>query len=164
MSRSRKRILLTGEPHERRHPLEDGGVKITTFVPLQFKKRGIKKVVVGPAGVDAPVVVNSSAVITPSHDLPLLKALGRGCYWQHLLDTGAVTDAAAIAKREGIHRATVNDLLRLALLAPDIAQAALEGTLPRTVSLEGLLRGTFPLDWGLQREVIARMGRRAEPR
>jgi hypothetical protein len=63
-----------------------------------------------------------------------------------------------IAKREGIHRATVNDLLRLALLAPDIAQAALEGTLPRTLSLEGLLRGTFPLDWGLQREVIAGMG------
>jgi len=158
MNQSRNKILLTGQPHERRHPLENGKVKITTFVPLQFKKRGIRKVVVGPAGVDAPVVVNSSMVITPSNDLPLLKALGRGCYWQHQLDTGAVTDAADIAKRESIHRTTVNDLLRLALLAPDIVQAALEGTLPRTVSLERLLRGTFPLDWGLQRAVIAGMG------
>jgi len=33
-----------------RHPLQDGGLKITTFVPLQFKKRGIQKVVVGPVG------------------------------------------------------------------------------------------------------------------
>ena len=158
MNHSKKRILLTGPPHERRHPLENGGVKITTFVPLQFKRRGIKKVVVGPIGVDSPVVVNSSSVITPNHDLPLLKALGRGCYWQHQLDTGAVTDAAEIAKREGIHRTTVNDFLRLALLAPDIAKAALEGTLPRTVSLEGVLRSSFLRDWGLQREAIADMG------
>ncbi|MCX7140518.1 MAG: hypothetical protein NT123_05325 [Proteobacteria bacterium] len=158
MNQLGKRILLTGQPHERRHPLENGGVKITTFVPLQFKKRGIRKVVVGPAGVDVPVVVNSSAVITPDTDLPLLKALGRGCYWQHQLDTGAVTNAAEIAKREGIHRTTVNQFLRLALLAPDIAQAALKGTLPRTISLERLLCSAIPLDWGKQREIIAALG------
>ena len=158
MKQSRNRILLTGQPHERLHPLENGGVKITTFVPLQFKRRGIKKVVVGPAGVGTPVVINSSAAITPSNDLPLLKALGRGHFWQHRLDTGAVADSAEIARQEGIHRATVNDLLRLALLAPDIAQAALEGTLPRTVSLESLLRSPFPLDWDMQREMIAALG------
>ena len=86
MNRTSKKLLPTGQPHERRHPLEDGGVKITTFVPLQFKKRGIKKVVVGPVGVEDPVVVSMSAVaITPSQDPTLLKALARGVYWQHLL-------------------------------------------------------------------------------
>lgn len=72
--------------------LEDGGVKITTFVPLLFKKRGMKKVVVGP------VVVRAAAVaIPPSPDPTLLKALARGYYWQYLLDTGAAGDAAEIA-------------------------------------------------------------------
>ena len=60
-----------------------------------------------------------SVIIAPGQDLPLLKALGRGHFWQHLLDTGAATDATEIAERERIHRATVNELLRLALLAPD---------------------------------------------
>jgi hypothetical protein len=38
-------------------------------------------------------------------------------------------DATEIAKREGVHRATVNELLRLALLAPSIIEAALAGRL-----------------------------------
>lgn len=160
MNRTSKKLILAGRPHERRHPLENGGVKITTFVPLQFKKRGIKKVVVGPQGVDDPVTVNSlTPAITPTLDPCLLKALGRGCFWQHLLDTGAVADTAEIAEREGLHRVTINDGLRLALMAPDIVQAAFDGKLPRTVSLETLQRATIPLDWGKQRELIAALGR-----
>lgn len=159
MNRTRKKLIADGRPHERRHPLADGGVRITTFVPLRFKKRGVKKVIVAPDGMDTPVMFNTPASpVNPSHDLPLLKAIGRGHYWQHLLDTGAVADTAEIAEREQIHRATVNEVLRLALLAPDIAEAALGGTLPRTISLESLLRTTFPLDWCKQREMIAGLG------
>ena len=84
--------------------------------------------------------------------MALLKALGRGHCWQHLLDTGVVAD---MAEREGISRATVSEAIRMALLSPDITQAAFEGTLPRTMSLERLLRNPFPLDWGRQREMIA---------
>lgn len=152
-------MLVTGQPHERRHPLEDGGVKITTFVPLKFKKRGVRKVVVGPDGVEAPVMLNASVPAIPaSPDATLLKALGRGHFWQHLLDSGTVADTGEIAAKEGIHRATVSEVLRLALLDPDIVQAAFEGKLPRTMSLESLLRTTFPLDWGKQRDMIAALG------
>jgi hypothetical protein len=159
MNRSCKKLIPTGQPHARRHPLEDGGVKITTFVPLQFKKRGIKKVVVGPAGVEAPVMINATVpAISPVLDSPLLKTLGRGYYWQHLLDIGAAIDAAEIAKREGLHRVTVSDALRFALLAPSIVQAALEGTLPRTMSLEILQRRTIPLDWEVQRGMVEEIG------
>lgn len=157
MNPTHKKLIPTGQPHERRHPLEVGGVKITTFIPLRFKKRGFKKVVVGPVGVDDPVVGNAPAPATsPNQDPTLLKALGRGYYWQHLLDTGAAGDAAEIAEREGLHRVTVNDALRFALLAPSIVQAALEGTLPRTMSLETLQRCTLPLDWETQWRVIVR--------
>ena len=110
---------------------------------------------VAPDGVADPVV--NSSLITPSQDMALLKALGRGHYWQHLLDTGAVADTAEIAKREGISRATVSEVIRMALLSPDITQAAFEGTLPRMMSLERLLRNPFPLDWGKQRVMIARL-------
>ena len=40
MNRTRARIQVAGTAHPRRHPLEEGGVRITTFVPLRFKKRG----------------------------------------------------------------------------------------------------------------------------
>ncbi len=158
MNRSSKELVGDGKPHERRHPLEGGGVRITTFVPFHFKKRGIKKVIVAPEGVSQPIAVTDTPVLTPEQDRPLLKALGRGIYWQQLIDNGTVASGTEIAERECIHRSTVNDLLRLALLAPDIIQAAYEGRLPRAVSLEAILRAKVPLDWNEQRRLIASLG------
>lgn len=159
MNRTRKKVIPAGQPFDRRHPLDAGEVRITTFVPLTFKKRGIQKVVVGPLGVDEPVKIGDrDSTTSPNLDRPLLAALGRGFYWQHLLDTGAVADTAEIAAREGLHRVTVNDAQRFALLAPDILAAALDGRLPRTFSLETLQRQTTPLDWSLQRQLIAELG------
>ena len=127
MNRSNKKLVPAGEPHERRHPLAGGGVKITTSVPLRFKKRGIRKVLVAPEGVGSPV----SWCTAPG---------GR-----HTRDR----------RREGIIRSAVSHVQRLALLAPDIAEAAVAGRLPPTVSLESLLWATLPLDWGEQREMVA---------
>ena len=158
MNRSSKKLVGDGKPHERRHPLEGGGVRITTFVPFHFKKRGIKKVIVAPEGVSQPIAVTDTPVLTPEQDRPLLKALGRGIFWQQLIDNGTVASGTEIAERECIHRSTVNDLLRLALLAPDIVQAAYEGRLPRAVSLEAILRAKVPLDWNEQRRLIASLG------
>lgn len=155
MNTSTKKLLPAGQPHERRHPLEDGGVRITTFVPLQFRKRGIKKVVVAPAGVEDPVKVQAAEVaLQPSQDPTLLRVLARGFYWQQLLDTRVVEDAADIAEREGLHRVTVNDGLRYALLAPDIVRSALDGSLPRTMSLEILQRHSLSINWNEQREMV----------
>lgn len=158
MNRSSKKLVGDGKPHERRHPLEGGGVRITTFVPFHFKKRGIKKVIVAPEGVSQPIAVTDTPVLTPEQDRPLLKALGRGIYWQQLIDNGTVASGTEIAERECIHRSTVNDLLRLALLAPDIVQAAYEGRLSRAVSLEAILRAKVPLDWNEQRRLISSLG------
>ena len=158
MNRYSKKLVGDGKPHERRHPLEGGGVRITTFVPFHFKKRGIKKVIVAPEGVSQPVAITETPLLTPEQDRPLLKAMGRGIYWQQLIDNGTVSCAIEIAEREGIHRSTVSDLLRLSLLAPDIIQAAYEGRLPRAVSLEAILRAKVPLDWNEQRRMIASLG------
>lgn len=159
MNRTKTRIQVAGTPHQRRHPLEEGGVRITTFVPLRFKKRGLRRVVVGPDGIAEPVSLTTSSLAIPRcHDPALIKALGRGHYWQQLLDTGTVADTAQIAAREGLHKVTVNDAVRFALLAPDIVQAALEGRSPRSLSLEALQRETIALDWARQRRWVKSFG------
>lgn len=155
MNRTRKAVIQEGQPHERRHPLESGGVQISTFVPLRFKKRGNRKVVVAPAGVQQAVTVETPTQAIPaSVDATLLKTIARGFYWQHLLDIGVAADAIEIAEREGLHRVTVNDGLRFALLAPNIVERALEGVLPRTITLETLQRCKLPLDWEIQWRAI----------
>ncbi|MDP2751124.1 MAG: hypothetical protein Q8O31_00740 [Rhodocyclaceae bacterium] len=157
MNRTGKKITIAGQPRERLHPLQDGTIKMTTFVPLQFSKRGGKKVVVGLAGVDQPVSIHAPMpAISPCQDVSLLKTLGRCYYWQHLLDSGAMADSKEIAVKEGLNKITVNETLRLAFLAPDIAQAVLEGTLVRTASRFLFLRGSLPLDWEEQRKKVAR--------
>jgi hypothetical protein len=53
----------------------------------------------------------------------------RAFYWQHLLDDGVVASGTDIAKREGLHPSTVNELLRLTLLEPALVptQSAADG-------------------------------------
>lgn len=144
----RRRLIVSGEAYQRRHPLEDDVVKGSTFVPVTFRHRGQRKVAIAPPGVDCAVTMATKApALPPTHDPTLLKALGKGFYWQHLLDSGKVADTTEIAKREGLHRATVNELLRLALLAPKIIEAAMAGRLPQTVTLEMLLKAALPRGW-----------------
>lgn len=155
MNRSARKWLANGQPHERRHPLEGGGTRLTTFVPLQFRKRGIQKVIVPPPGVVDPVIVEAIEVaVPPCPDPTLLRALARGLYWQDLLDRGVLKDASEISEREGLHRVTVNFGLRLALLAPDLMEAALRGNLPQTVTLERLQRVTLPAEWEKQQVTL----------
>ncbi len=159
MNRSSKKLIPTGQPHARRHPMEDGGVRITTFVPLQFKKRGIKKVVVGPAGVEEPVTINAAAVaIPPVQDQTLLKAVALAHYWDKQIDEGVVSDANDIAQRERMEITRVREVLRLVILYPQITLAILEGRQPRTLSLESLVRNSLPLDWEGQRRMVAEIG------
>jgi hypothetical protein len=50
-------------------------------------------------------------------------------------------DAAEIAQRHELSDARVRRLLRLAYLAPDIAEAIVEGRQPRILTVKLLLRG-----------------------
>ena len=93
--------------------------------------------------------------VTTAIDQPLLVALTRAFYWQQLLDDGVVASGSEIAKREGLHHSTVNELLRLTLLEPAIIQAILAGQQPRCMSLLWFQRNPLPTDWVAQRAVVA---------
>jgi hypothetical protein len=75
--------------------------------------------------------------------------------WQQLLDDGVLGSGNEIAKREGLHHSTVNELLRLTLLEPAIIQTILAGKQPRCMSLLWFQHNPLPRDWTAQREVIA---------
>lgn len=130
----------------------DGGqVKLSTFIPLKIRKRGASKVVVRPDGA-----VELPGKVATQIDQPLLVALTRAFYWQHLLDEGVVASGSEIAQREGLHHSTVNELLRLTLLEPAIIQAILAGKQPRCMSLLWFQRNPLPTDWAAQRQILAR--------
>lgn len=46
-----------------------------------------------------------------------------------------MASGSEIARREGLHPTTVNELLRPSLLSPAVVQALLAGKQPRTLSL-----------------------------
>lgn len=128
--------------------MDGGAMKLSTFIPLKIKKRGVRKVVIRPDGESSRHASRSQ------HDNPLLVALARAFYWQQLLDEGVAASGADIAQREGLHHSTVNELLRLTLLEPAIIQAILVGKQPRCMSLIWFQRNPLPLDWIEQRRVV----------
>ncbi|MGC5859744.1 hypothetical protein SNK21_25380, partial [Ralstonia pseudosolanacearum] len=79
----------------------------------------------------------------------------RAFYWQQLLDDGVVGSGSEIAKREGLHHSTVNEMLRLTLLEPAIVRVIVAGLQPRCMSLLWFQHNPLPADWVAQREVVA---------
>lgn len=98
--------------------------------------------------------VEAPGKVATQHDHPLLVALTRAFYWQQLLDDGVVGSGSEIARREGLHHSTVNELLRLTLLEPAIIQTMVAGHQPRIMSLLWFQRNPLPGDWVAQREVV----------
>ena len=60
----------------------------------------------------------------------IIEALTRAREWRWLIDTGAVKNAAALARQHGVTRARVSQLLSLLRLAPEILEYidGLDGT------------------------------------
>ncbi len=123
---------------------------LSTFVPVRFKRHGVKKVVIHAAPTEADASPPKAA--PPRADPHVVKAIALGMYWQKLLHEQKVTSAEEIARAEGVDKARVNKLMRLAQLAPDVVSAIVEGRLP--VSLLRLTRGELPFDWQEQRRVL----------
>ncbi|MBK9624962.1 MAG: hypothetical protein IPO38_10560 [Rhodocyclaceae bacterium] len=132
------RIIQTGAAVQR------PGAKLTTFIPVRIKRRGGRKVVVPAAASDK----------MPEHDAPILTALARAFHWQRLIDEGVVKSGSDIARQEGLHQTTVNELLRLALLSPAVVRSILDGRQPRTLSINWLKNNLLPPDWDVQHAIF----------
>jgi hypothetical protein len=121
--------------------LSPDGTTITVFVPMMWRRRGGRKVILAPPGSHcwAP---------PPRIDGALVKALARAHRWQRLLESGAYGTLAELADAERISRSYVCRVLRLTLLAPDIVERILDGR--PTAGLVHFLK-PFPVEWEKQR-------------
>ena len=135
------RIIQTGAAT---HQCGRQGAKLTTFIPVRIKRHGGRKVVIPSAAGDK----------VPEHDAPILTALSKAFHWQRLIDEGIVSSGSDIARREGLHQTTVNELLRLTLLSPTLVRSILDGHQPKTLSLLWLKNNLPPSDWDDQHRLF----------
>lgn len=126
--------------------LYDAGA-ITVTVPMTFKKRGGRKLVIAPNGADAWTLPRARI------DNTMVKALARAHRWNKLLDTGRYATVKDLAEAERINPSYIARILRLTLLAPDIVEAILDGRQPAGLQLDALL-APFPVEWEQQREML----------
>jgi hypothetical protein len=121
------------------------GETITVHIPITFRKRGGRKLVVTPDGAAwAP---------QPRVDNAMVKALARAFRWRKMLDTEMYATLEELARAKGVHATYVSRVLRLTLLAPDIVEAILDGRQPAGLQLDDLLEGV-PLGWEVQRLLV----------
>ncbi len=123
------------------------GETITVHIPMTFRKRGGRKVVVTPDGADwAP---------RPRVDNAMVKALARAFRWRKMLDTGVHATVDDLAKAKGVAPSYVSRVLRLTLLAPEIVEAILDGRHSPELTMARLFR-PFPVEWDAQCEALTR--------
>jgi hypothetical protein len=124
---------------------------ISIEIPMAFKKRGGRKVIVLPDGS------HGHPVPAATIDNTMIKAIARAFRWQKLLENGTYTCLDDIARSEKIGASFVSRYYRLVLLAPDIVEAILDGRQPAHLTLKDLLV-SFPVEWKGQREMLLPQG------
>jgi hypothetical protein len=120
------------------------GDTLVVRIPMRFRRQGGRKRILAPDGSDLAPPARAQP------DGTLVKALARAWRWQRQLDGGVYMSLAEISAAEKLSPSYVSRIARLALLAPDIIEAILAGTLNQGVILDRLEKGV-PVEWEEQR-------------
>ena len=126
---------MMAQPH-----FSSDGKTLTVQIPMSFKARGGRKLVVSPDGVPAWAKPKTRV------DNTLVKALARAFRWRKLLEDGAYSGIEDLARAEKINTSYVSRILRLTLLAPEIVEMILDGRQTHQLTLKRLQK-TFPISW-----------------
>ena len=120
--------------------IPDNEQTINVRIPIRFRKRGGRKMIVAADGVAADVLPRARI------DNALIKAVARAFRWRRLIDTGVYASAEEIARKEKIALSYVFRILRLTMLSPEIIESILDGTQPHGLSLSSLSK-PWSLNW-----------------
>ena len=131
--------------------LSPDGRTLTVHVPMTFKTRGGRKLVVSPPWIIGGVP--SWAEPRTRIDNTMVKALSRAFRWRKLLESGVYATVEEIAKAEKINTSYVSRVLRLTLLAPEIIEMILDGRQPTELTMAKLMK-PFPVEWRCQAKVF----------
>jgi hypothetical protein len=127
--------------------LSKDGAVLTVHVPMAFRKRGGRKLMLAPSGAQiSPLPVRRI-------DSALVKAIARAHRWKRMLESGAYASVTELAEAEKINQSYLSRILRLSLLAPDIVEGALNGTLSSEFMLERAVK-PLPVGWEDQRRIL----------
>ena len=125
---------------------------LTTEIPMTFRRRAGKAVIVLPNGERA--VDRREALI----DNTMVKLIARGHRWHRKLFDGTHASIEDLAKSENISPSFVSRTLRLAYLSPALVEAILDGKYPAHLTMKDLME-PFPMEWERQREHFFSRGR-----
>jgi hypothetical protein len=122
-------------------------ISLSHFVPMKMRRRG----------VELRLILDGRADEQRQLDPVLLKALARARAWFEEVASGRVSSLAEIARREGLRKRYVARLTKLALIAPSIAEAIVEGRTPIGVNLQMLMDGRVLLApcWSEQQRMFS---------
>ena len=119
----------------------------TTEIPMTFRRRGGKAVIVLPNGDRA--IERREALI----DNAMVKLLARGHRWHRKLFDGTHASIEDLAKSESISPSFVSRILRLAYLSPTVVEAILDGKYPANLTMKDLME-PFPMEWERQEKLF----------
>jgi hypothetical protein len=129
-----------------RFPAGGANLRMTRFVPLQMRRRG----------VETRLVLPGETVAAPRTDPALLRALARGYQWFGELAAGRAASTKQIAIREGVSESYVRHLVPLALLAPSVVESICAGRQGVCLSAERLkTQAGLPIEWDAQQRLLA---------
>ena len=123
--------------------MSEGRAGLTTEIPMTFRRRAGKAVIVLPNGERA--VERREALI----DNAMVKLIARGHRWHRQLFDGTHASIADLAKSENISPSFVSRTLRLAYLSPALVEAILDGKYPAHLTMKDLME-PFPMEWERQ--------------
>src|ERR1044072_4539428 len=98
--------------------IKSGGKTITVRVPIAIRKRGGRKVVLAPDGMQHDLRKLRCQRI----DNAMVKALARAFRWRDMIESGAWSTIKEIAAAEKIAETYVGRVLTLSLLAPHVVE------------------------------------------
>lgn len=134
-----------------RPKIKSDGKTITVRVPILIRKRGGRKVVLAPDGMQ-----HDPRTLRCQHaDNAIVKALARAFRWREMLERGQCTTIKEIAALERINESYIARILRLTLLAPDIVEAFIGGIHSPDITLPFLMKRLGPA-WSEQRANLKR--------
>ena len=116
-----------------RGPLDRDGDGLTPRLTAKLRRRSGQLRLVVPA--------NGGPDLESRPNAPLIKALTRAYAWKVQVLSGEAESTRAIALRDGLAERHVSRILHLAFLAPDIAEAVLDGRQPADLELDRLMKG-----------------------
>lgn len=117
---------------------------VTIRIPMEFERRGGRKLIVAPEGSTVPVE-------KPKRDETMIRAIVKAHRWRRRIESGQAKSITDLAALEGVTDAYVCQLLPLTCLAPRLIEAILDGRQPKGLKL-GRLKSEISESWNDQYE------------